>query len=411
MVYYMEYHLNIDELDNLVLMINRSANEKERRVLLNRAAKVYGYGGLSRVRSLTKIAYSTLKAGSDVDDGRNSLEYDRIRKPGGGRKRITYSNPDIKRQIAKIIDGYELGNPENDRDHRVGRAMSLRKIAEKLESEYGIKINYVTVQAILEEMHISKQVNRKEEQVGKPNPDRNEQFEFIVKTQREYLASGDPVISVDTKKKENIGNFKNNGQEYRPEKQARRTLDHDFPIPELGKVNPYGVYVLNDNTGFINLGIDHDTSAFASESIKRWWDALGKPTFPRAKRLYITCDAGGSNGSRVRAWKCELQKFANYSGLEIMVSHYPPGTSKWNRIEHRMFCYISKNWQGKPLIDIQTAIYLIGSTTTQSGLKIKCVLDTNEYPTGRKVSDDELSDVNIFPCETLGKWNYIIKPK
>lgn len=406
----MEFHLDISELDNLVLLIDKLPNEKERRVLLNGAAKVYGYGGLGRIKSLTNIAYSTLKNGSDVNVAKNNLEDGHIRKPGGGRKKATTNNPDIKQHIAEIIDGYELGNPENDRDHRVGRAMSLRKIADTLESEYGIKINYVTVQNILEEMHISKQVNRKEEQVGKPNPDRNAQFEFLVKTQREYLAAGDPVISVDTKKKENIGSFKNNGQEYRPVKQARRTLDHDFPLPELGKVNPYGVYVLNDNTGFVNLGMDHDTSAFALESIRRWWDILGKPTFPEAKRLYITCDGGGSNGSRVRAWKCGLQEFANYSGLEIMVSHYPPGTSKWNKIEHRMFCYITKNWQGKPLIDIQTVIYLIGSTTTQTGLKIKCVVDTNKYPTGRKVSDEEFNAVNIFPCETLGKWNYIIRP-
>lgn len=406
----MEFHLDISELDNLVLLINKLPNEKERRVLLKGAAKVYGYGGLGRVKRLTNIAYSTLKKGSDVNAARNSLEDRHIRQPGGGRKKATTNNPAIKQHIAEIIDGYELGNPENDRDHRVGRAMSLRKIAATLESKYRIKINYVTVQNILEEMHISKQVNRKEEQVGKPNPDRSAQFEFLVKTQREYLAAGDPVISVDTKKKENIGNFKNNGQEYRPAKQARRTLDHDFPLPELGKVNPYGVYVLNDNTGFVNLGTDHDTPAFALESIRRWWDTLGKPTFPESKRLYITCDGGGSNGSRVRAWKCELQEFANYSGLEIMVSHYPPGTSKWNKIEHRMFCYITKNWQGKPLIDIQTVIYLIGNTTTQTGLKMNCVVDTNKYPTGRKVSDEEFYSLNIFPCETLGKWNYIIKP-
>ncbi len=406
----MEFHLNINELDNLVLLINKSSNEKERRVLLNGVAKVYGYGGLGRIKRLTDIAYPTLKSGSDVDDAKNNLEDSRIRKPGGGRKKTTTNNPDIKQHIAEIIDGYELGDPENDRDHRAGRAMSLRKIADTLESGYGIKINHVTVQNILEEMHISKQVNRKEEQVGRPNPDRNAQFEFIVRIQRGYLAAGDPVISVDTEKKEDIGNFKNNGQEYRPAKQARRTLDHDFPLPGLGKVDPYGVYVLNNNTGSVDLGIDHDTSAFALESIRRWWDTLGKPTFPEAKRLYITCDGGGSNGSRVRAWKCGSQEFADRSGLEIMVSHYPPGTSKWNKIEHRMFCYITKNWQGKPLIDIQKVIYLIGSTTTQTGLKIKCVVDTNEYPTGRKVSDGELKGVNIFPCETLGKWNYIIKP-
>ena len=409
-MYYIMFQLNVDELDNLVLLINKSSNEKERRILLNAASKVYGYGGLGRVKALTNIAYSTLKSGSDLEASHNDLTDSRIRKPGGGRKKATSINPEIKKHIAEIIDGYEIGNPENDKDHRVGRAMSLRKIADTLLSRFGIEVNYVTVQNILDEMHISKQVNRKEEQVGKPDPDRNKQFEFIIKTQHEYLDSGNPVISVDTKKKENIGNFKNDGKEYRPEKQARRTLDHDFPLAELGKVSPYGIYVLNDNTGFVNLGTDHDTSAFAAESIRRWWDAVGKPTFPKAKRLYITCDGGGSNGSRSRAWKCELQELANYSGLEIMVSHYPPGTSKWNKIEHRMFCYITKNWHGKPLIDIETVIYLIGSTTTQTGLKIKCVVDKNEYPTGRKVSDDELEKVNIFPCEILGKWNYVIKP-
>ena len=260
-------------------------------------------------------------------------------------------------------------------------------------------------------MGYSKQVNQKMLQVGKPSPNRDEQFQYINDTAHEYLEVGDPVISVDTKKKENIGNFKNDGAEYRKNKDPRKVLDHDFPIPELGKVSPYGVYVLNNNTGFINLGTDHDTSEFAVESIYRWWTVLGQTAFPDAKRIYITCDGGGSNGSRNRLWKSELQDFSNRTGLEVQVSHYPPGTSKWNKVEHRMFCYISKNWQGQPLIDIETVVSLIASTTTKNGLEIECVVDENKYETGRKISDEELAEIALFPCEPFGNWNYIIKPQ
>ena len=220
-----------------------------------------------------------------------------------------------------------------------------------------------------------------------------------------------PVISVDTKKKEKIGNFKNEGSEYRKKENPRIVLDHDFPLEELGKVNPYGVYVLNTNTGFINLGTNHDTAEFAVNSIARWWYAVGRPNFPKAKKLYITCDGGGSNGVRNKLWKVELQKFANKSGLEIMVSHYPPGTSKWNKIEHRMFCYISKSWQGQPLIDIKTVVSLISKTTTTTGLKINCRVDKRKYETGVKVTDEEYENINLIRCEILGDWNYIIKPK
>lgn len=267
------------------------------------------------------------------------------------------------------------------------------------------------ISQLLTDMGYSKQVNQKMEQVGIPSPDRNEQFEFIDHTAHKYLENGEPVISVDTKKKENIGSFKNVGAEYREVKNPRKVLDHDFPIPELGKVAPYGVYVLNNNTGFVNLGTSHDTPEFAATSISCWWNAFFPMAFPAAKRIYITCDGGGSNSSRSRSWKYELQQLANDTGLEIMVSHYPPGTSKWNKIEHRMFCYISKNWQGQPLIDIETVISLISNTTTEKGLTITCQLDEKVYETGRKITDDELAQISIFPCETLGKWNYIIKPK
>lgn len=402
--------INIAPFDELVLLINNLSDEKTKRILLSKAADVYGYGGKAHIVALTGITYPTLIAGkSDAEDAA-VLSNGRIRREGGGRKPTTETYPGITDILEQIIDGNTYGDPSKEL-HWVASTLSLRKISGILKDEYSISISYVKVSQLLDEMGYSKQVNQKMEQLGIPSPDRNAQFEFIDKTAHSYIEKGDPVISVDTKKKENIGNFKNAGAEYRKEKDPRRVLDHDFPIPELGKVAPYGVYVLNDNTGFINLGISHDTSEFAVSSIAYWWEAVGKINFPEAERIYITCDGGGSNGSRSRNWKYELQQFSNDTGLEIMVSHYPPGTSKWNKIEHRMFCYISKNWQGQPLVDIETVISLISNTTTEKGLSILCQLDKKIYETGHKVSDDELSKLNITPCDTLGKWNYIVSPQ
>ena len=223
--------------------------------------------------------------------------------------------------------------------------------------------------------------------------------------------SGQPVISVDTKKKENIGNFKRDGKEYRKNKDPRKVLDHDFPLAELGKVAPYGVYVINDNTAFVNLGTSHDTGEFAVESISRWWAAMGKNTFTGAKILNINCDCGGSNGNRSRLWKYQLQQLANRTGLQIYVSHFPPGTSKWNKIEHRLFCFISKNWAGKPLIDVETVIHLISSTTTKRGLSVVCERDDTVYPLAQKVSNKKFKSINIRKIEPFGEWNYIILPK
>ena len=237
------------------------------------------------------------------------------------------------------------------------------------------------------------------------------QFEHINATASKYLEDGDPVISVDTKKRENIGNFKNDGQEYRKKKDPRKVLDHDFPIEELGKISPYGVYNLNNNTGFVNVGTSHDTSEFAVESILRWWETVGKHTFPDRKKIYINCDSGGSNGYRVRMWKYQLQEFPNRTGLEVEVSHFPRGTSKWNKVEHRLFCYISQNWKGKPLVDVQTAIDLIGSTRTTSGLVVICVRDDTEYKLARKVSDEDFEAINISKILPFGSWNYKILPR
>ena len=402
--------VNVAPFDELVLLINNLSDEKNKRILLSKAADVYGYGGKAHIVALTGTTYPTLAAGkSDAKDAA-VLSNGRIRREGGGRKPATEIYPGIMDILERIIDGNTYGDPCKEL-HWVASTLSLRKISDILKDEHSISISYVKVSQLLSEMGYSKQANQKMEQLGVPSPDRNEQFEFIDKTAHMYIEKGDPVISVDTKKKENIGNFKNAGAEYRKEKDPRKVLDHDFPIPELGKVAPYGVYVLNDNTGFINLGTSHDTSEFAVSSIAYWWEAVGKTNFPDAGRIYITCDGGGSNGSRSRNWKYELQQFSNNTGLEILVSHYPPGTSKWNKIEHRMFCYISKNWQGQPLVDIETVISLISNTTTKKGLTISCRLDEKIYETGRKISDDDPSSLNITPCDTLGKWNYIIKPQ
>jgi hypothetical protein len=248
-------------------------------------------------------------------------------------------------------------------------------------------------------------------QLGEPHPDRNAQFEFIEKKCREFISQGQPVVSVDTKKKELIGNFKNGGAEYGKKKEPIKVLDHDFPIKELGKVAPYGIYDISKNEGFINLGTSHDTAKFAATSILRWWLALGSHTYPGATRLYVNCDSGGSNGSRVKLWKVQLQELADLTGLEIHVSHFPPGTSKWNKIEHRMFCYISKNWRGRPLVSIEAVIELISSTSTKAGLKVVCVEDRNEYALGAKVTDDELAEVNIERDAFHGEWNYAISAR
>ena len=246
-------------------------------------------------------------------------------------------------------------------------------------------------------------------QVGEAHPDRNAQFEFINAKAKEYIDAGEPVISVDTKKKETLGNFKNHGTEYRRSKDPRKVLDHDFPLAELGKIAPYGIYNLNHNVCFVNFGTSHDTAEFAVESISRWWETVGKRSFPHTARLLITCDCGGSNGNKVRLWKYKLAQFSGRTGLEIQVAHFPPGTSKWNKIEHKLFCFISKNWQGKPLVDVQTAVNLIGSTTTITGLKVICQADTTEYKLSKTVTDKQFNSLPIVAIAPYDRWNYIIK--
>jgi len=401
-------------LSNVILKVAPYLNEKQKRLFLGIIASEIGHGGIAFVKSVSGVARQTIVNGADEagldpvhDEANDQIMTDRIRKPGAGRKPLTEKYPDLHEKIQSLIDKDTYGDPEKP---LVWTTWSVRKIAEKLLECFGYNIHFTSVGKELEAMGYSRQQNQKMCQIGNQHPDRDAQFRYINDTAEQFLEAGVPVISIDTKKKENIGNFKNNGSEYRPKGNPRPVLDHDFPLPELGKVSPYGVYVLNNNTGFINLGVSHDTPEFAGESVRVWWNTIGKNTFPDAKKLYVTCDNGGSNGSRIWLFKHYLQNISNETGLEIHVSHFPPGTSKWNKIEHRLFCYISKNWQGQPLIDIETVVNLISSTTTKTGLKVACTVDSNSYETGIKITTEQKENINITFIGPNEKWNYIIRP-
>ena len=393
-------------MENRIQTMLPLLDERQRRIYLASEALSYGYGGISRVSEISGVSIPTIRQGiAEIQAGEIS-ENGRIRKEGAGRKRAEDIYPNILESIQNIVDGNTYGNPERVLSWTT---LSLHDIQDLLHTKYKIKVSDRTVSTLLEKLGYSKQSNQKMMQIGEPSPNRNEQFEYINSKVKEFIDAGDPVISVDTKKKENVGNFKNNGQEYRKKKDPRKVLDHDFPIPELGKISPYGIYVINSNTGFVNLGTSHDTAEFAVESISRWWETIGKNTFPNQKRLMITCDCGGSNGYRLHLWKYQLSQLAERTGLSIHVSHFPPGTSKWNKVEHRLFCYITKNWQGQPLVDIQTAVNLIGSTTTAKGLKVICKADYNEYPLSKKVSDEDYNSISISRIDPFGEWNYMIE--
>jgi len=379
-------------------------DERALRRYLAIEANGLGHGGITDVSNLTGVSRTTITRGIKELENESAEKIVRIRKKGGGRKKVIDSQIGIEKQLNDLLESNTVGNPENPLKWT---AKSLRNLADALENA-GFKVSHDTVGKILVNLGYSLQMNKKCLQVGSMHPDRNAQFEYINNKSKLFIADKQPVISVDTKKKELIGNFKNNGAEYSKKHMPTKVLDHDFPLEELGKVNPYGIYDINENIGFVNLGTSKDTAEFAVESILRWWNTLGKHTYPNAKKLYINCDGGGSNGSRVRLWKKQLQEFANITGLEIHVSHFPAGTSKWNKIEHKMFCFISKNWRGKPLISIETTIDLISSTTTTKGLKIKCVRDNTCYELGKTVSDEEFEAINILKDDFHGEWNYSI---
>jgi hypothetical protein len=381
-------------------------DERGRRLFAASEAQAAGRGGVAAVRQATGIARSTIGRGlCDLRAGARQLE-GRVRRPGGGGKPATEAQPGLLDALNRLVQSSIRGDPEAA---LLWVSKSQRHLARAL-AECGFTASQKLVGRLLRRLGFSLQANRKTRE-GTSHPDRNAQFEYINAQVDAFQAAGQPTISVDTKKKELVGDFKNGGRELRPKGEPEPVRVHDFVIPELGKVAPYGVYDIAANAGWINLGINHDTAAFAVESIRRWWQQLGQARYHHAKRLLITADCGGSNGARVRLWKTELQALADQTGLSITVAHLPPGTSKWNRIEHRLFAFITQNWRGKPLLTHQVIVQLIASTTTQTGLTVQCRLDQNAYDKGIKVSDAEMAKLNITPANFHGEWNYTIAPR
>jgi Rhodopirellula transposase DDE domain len=379
-------------------------DEKGRRLWAASEAKAHGRGGLKLVHEVTGMSRSVILAGMKELSGEFSLAEGRIRRAGAGRKPLKETDGALLEALKNLVESGTMGDPESP---LLWTTQSLRTLAATLRAN-GHKIGHVTVGTLLAEQGYSLQGNRKTLE-GTSHPDRDAQFKFIAARAKACQEQGQPVISVDTKKKELVGVFKNGGKSYRPKGQAVKVNVHDFKDKELGKVAPYGVYDLANNEAWVNVGTDHDTAVFAVESIRRWWYMMGKARYPNATQLMITADSGGSNGARVRLWKVELQKFANETGLEIQVSHFPPGTSKWNKIEHRLFSAISLNWRGQPLVNHEVIINLIESTTTRTGLKVRASLDTNHYPKGIKVANAEMNTLSCHPESFHGEWNYSIK--
>jgi hypothetical protein len=381
-------------------------NEKQRRLYLGTEAQAIGYGGASEVSRQTGVSRRAIQQGIiELEQEPDFIATARIRKEGGGRKRRVATDFTLKDDLEKLIDPVTRGDPESPLRWT---CKSVRKLSDALIS-LGHKTSHRMVAELLSEMGYSLQANRKTRE-GDSHPDRDKQFEYINNSVKKYFKKRQPVISVDTRKKELVDDFKNNGKELCPRGKPEIVRVHDFEDKTLGKVNPYGVYDIGKNMGWVSVGIDSDTAAFAVESIRKWWNTMGKELYPKAKQLLITADGGGSNSSRSRLWKIEIQKLSNETGLEIKTSHFPPGTSKWNKIEHRLFSYISQNWRGKPLISHEVIINLIAATTTKEGLKIKCQIDDNIYPKGIKISDKELEKVKILRDDFHGEWNYSISP-
>jgi transposase len=381
-------------------------NERLRRLYAATEAQALGYGGISAVARATGVSRQAIANGLKELAAPDAATAMRIRRPGGGRKRTVTQDATLLHDLEQLVEPLSRGDPESPLRWT---CKSVRKLADELNHQ-GHQVSHELVANLLKELGYSLQANRKTRE-GTAHPDRNAQFEHINAEVQAFQSAGQPVISVDTKKKELVGDFKNGGRELCPQGEPETVRVHDFVIPELGKVAPYGVYDVTHNLGWVNVGIDHDTAAFAVASVRRWWQLLGQPRYPGAQRVLITADGGGSNGSRVRLWKIELQKLADESGLEISVCHLPPGTSKWNKIEHRLFSYISQNWRGKPLISHAVIVNLIAATTTKTGLKVRCELDTQVYPLGIVVTDDELAQVNLKRNDFHGEWNYTISPR
>lgn len=380
-------------------------DERTRRIMAANEAIALGYGGVSLVHRACGLSRKAITKGiGEIQEGSAPLE-GRLRRPGAGRKPIRATDPGLVEALEEMIDYQTRGDPESPLRWI---CKSTRAIAQQLGRQKH-PVSHAKVAQILHDLHYSLQSNRKSEE-GRDHPDRDAQFRHINARVKKCLAQGIPVISVDTKKKELIGNYDNAGQQWLPSKQPTQVRGHDFPTPEVPRAYPYGIYDVGRNAGFVNVGTDHDTGAFAVASIRGWWRYEGRRLYPDAGTILITADGGGSNGWRLRLWKLELQKFADQTGLCLSVCHFPPGTSKWNKIEHRLFSFISSNWRGEPLRDYETIVNLIAKTTTAKGLKVTCRLDRRKYPTGHKVTDEEMKRINLQPNKFHGEWNYVIKP-
>lgn len=387
--------------------IKNHLDEKTKRLFCAAEAKVLGRGGIKKVFKATGVSQKTISKGLkelNQIDTLNTKE-NKIRKSGGGRKKAIDKNPEIEKHLLALVEPTTRGEPQSS---LLWTTKSLRNLAIEL-NKMNFNVSHVVVGDILKANKFSLQANRKTDE-GSSHIDRDKQFNHIHNKVKKFQEANNPVISIDAKKKELIGNFKNNGQEWHSKANPTEVKVYDFPSDAEGKITPYGIYDITNNLGWVNVGINKDTSEFAVQSIRNWWYKMGKELYKDSKELLINADGGGSNGSRVRLWKKELQKLSTEIGLKITVCHFPPGTSKWNKIEHRLFSYISKNWRGRPLISYEVAVNLIASTTTSKGLKVKCELDTNNYETGKKISDEEFEKIHIIRDDFHGEWNYTIMP-
>jgi DDE family transposase len=374
-------------------------------------AESLGRGGMTLVAEATGLSRTTIWAGRlelrrRADRPQDDLAPERVRAPGGGRHLVEQDDAALLTALRALVEPSTRGDPQSP---LCWTSKSTRRLAEELRGQ-GHAVSHQTVAALLSDLGYSLQANRKTKE-GRGHPDRDAQFEYINQQVRAFQAEGQPVVSVDAKKKELIGDFRNSGREWRRRGHPEEVRAKDFPDKQLGKAIPEGVYDLSRNEGWVSVGVDHDTAEFAGESIRRWWQEMGSLVYPGAGRLLITADAGGSNGYRSRLWKVKLQGLANDLGLRISVCHFPPGTSKWNKIEHRMFCYVTKNWRGKPLRSRAIVVNLIGNTTTKAGLRIEAEMDTNVYKTGIKISNEELAEVRLEKASFHGEWNYTIAPR
>jgi len=380
-------------------------SERERRLFAATEARAAGYGGIAAVSATTGVAVSTIGRGLKELSALDTLAPDRVRRPGGGRKLLVDKDATLLDDLLALVEPSERGDPMSPLRWT---CKSLSQLAAALVAQ-GHRIGRTVVGELLHKQKFSLQANRKTRE-GDSHPDRNAQFVHINESVKAALAAGQPVISVDTKKKELVGDFKNAGQAWRPQGEPEEVRVHDFLIKELGRAVPYGIYDLAANTGWVSVGMNHDTAAFAVQTIRRWWTEIGSTRYPEATRLVITADGGGSNGSRLRLWKRELQRLADELGIDIVVHHLPPGTSKWNKVEHRLFSFITMNWKARPLVSYRVIVDLISATTTDTGLTVRCELDSADYPKGIVVSDREMDGLNISRDAFHGEWNYTMQP-